>query len=107
MTPSKKPVSLKKDLQFERIEVLNDKLKSTDYSKYSTGVLLTTKAVCRMFDVTPNAVYKWRKHKGFPSISLAGGKCPPVRFDEGQVKAWAKAINKKIENNDFKEEKYS
>ncbi len=70
---------------------------------HDNNVLLTHAQVCRMFDVTSMTVYTWRKRYGFPMITLAGGKRPPVRYDEGAVLAWAKLHNKKVMKHDYQQ----
>lgn len=70
---------------------------------HENGVLLTHNQICRMFDVTGMTVYQWRKRYNLPVVVLAGGKRPPVRYDEGVVKAWAELYGKKIMKTDYKD----
>jgi hypothetical protein len=72
-------------------------------SEHANGVLLTHHQVCRAFDVTSMTLYKWRQHNGLPVTHLAGGKKPPVRYDEGLVLAWGQLLGKKVINHDYKE----
>ncbi len=70
---------------------------------HENGVLLTHNQVCRMFDVTGMTVYQWRKRFNLPVVVLTGGRRPPVRYDEGVVKAWAQLYGRKIMKNDYLE----
>lgn len=70
---------------------------------HENGVLLTHQQVCHMFGVTSMTVYKWRNVHGLPTVSLPGGRCPPIRYDEGLVLAWAELMRKKVMNHDYKE----
>lgn len=72
-----------------------------DYSSAANGVLLTTKQVCRLFDVTTMTIYHWTHKTGLPRQQLVGGKNPPVRFDEGAVLAWAKDRGRPVVHTDY------
>lgn len=74
-----------------------------DFSDKANGVLLTTKQVCRLFDVTNMTIYHWNYKLGLPKIKLSGGKNPPVRFDEGMILAWAKHVNRAVVHADYLE----
>jgi len=64
-------------------------------------VLLTIRQVCRMFDITTMTVYHWVRKLGLPKQVLGGGRNPPVRYDEGQLLAWGKAIGESVVNPDY------
>lgn len=70
---------------------------------HENGVLLTHNQICRMFDVTGMTIYQWRKRYNLPVVVLSGGRRPPVRYDEGVVKAWAQLHGKKIMKHDYLE----
>lgn len=57
--------------------------------KRASGKLLTSNDLMVMFDVTLMTIYNWRQRKGLPYTKLAGGKKPPVRYDEGLIRHWA------------------
>ncbi len=69
----------------------------------ANGVLLTHQQVCRAFGVTSMTVYKWRQDSGLPVVHLAGGRKPPVRYDEGILLEWRRLFHKKVVNYDYKE----
>lgn len=73
------------------------------YKDRANGVLLTTKQVCRLFDVTNMTIYHWSKKLGLPRQHLTGGKNPPVRFDEGEVLAWAEDQHRPVAHSDYLE----
>lgn len=75
----------------------------TAWKDVHNGVLLTIRQVCRMFDVTTMTVYHWVNKLGLPKILLGGGRNPPARYDEGQLKAWAEAMGKAICHEDYLE----
>lgn len=66
------------------------------------GPDLTTSQLCRMFEVTPMTIHTWRKSKNLPFFHLTGGKKPPVRYNEKQIKHWADAYGIEIVRNDYK-----
>ncbi len=69
----------------------------------ANGILLTHQQVCRAFGVTSMTVYKWRQNSGLPTVHLAGGRKPPVRYDEGILLTWSQLFDKKVINHDYKE----
>ena len=62
------------------------------------GTLITIRQVCRMFDITTMTVYHWVRKLGLPKQVMNGGRNPPVRYDEGQLLAWGKAVGKSVVN---------
>jgi hypothetical protein len=78
-------------------------IEKQDFSGDQNGVWLTTKQVCRLFDVTPMTLYHWTNKLGLPKTKLGGGKNPPVRFDEGMVLAWGRHVNRETVNADYLE----
>ena len=88
----------------EKVKV-NDKMivEPLPLNSFATGTLLTTKQVCRMFNVTGMTIYHWVNQLGLPKIRLAGGKNPPVRYDEGVVREWARLKQRTVVNEDFRE----
>ena len=69
--------------------------------EFENGVPLTVKQISRMFDVTVMTIYAWRKKYHLPCYELSGGKHPPVRYDEGLVKEWARLHGKRVMREDY------
>lgn len=68
---------------------------------HENGVLLTHAQVARMFDVTSATIYDWRKRFALPAVVLKGGRKPPVRYDEGAMKAWGELHGKRVMKDDY------
>lgn len=71
--------------------------------QHANGVLLTAKQLSRLFGVTNMTLYHWQRKLGLPRVTLAGGKNPPIRFDEGVVLAWGQQHLKPVIFSDYKE----
>lgn len=75
----------------------------TDWTRHRNGVMLTMKQVCRLFDVTMMTVYHWVRKRGLPRHVLDTSRNPPVRYDEGEVLAWAAANGRAVVHADYRE----
>lgn len=73
------------------------------WQEHANGVQLRMSQVVRLFGVTNMTLYHWIKRLGLPRKKLAGGRNPPVRFDEGMILAWAKQHNKAVAFTDYRE----
>lgn len=57
---------------------------------------VTEKYVLALFQISKPLLFVWRKIYGFPYAEIPGDDRPAIRFRLDEVRAWAKARNRKM-----------
>ena len=60
------------------------------------NLLLTTRDLEDLFEVTPVTIHNWRKKLGLPCITIPSRSKNAIRFDKAAVLEWAEKQNKTI-----------